>query len=143
MEEIEFPQSVCINSQPHGPHRIAGTWRTDCPGLKEEVRGLPVTPNHNHAYNDSGHVGDETVEPCRTPSTCPTQTRLARRRRDRVAADIAEVWRMINAPQGFRPVDVRPLLDRIEREFYTPAAGDADRYNEHGQQTGYVHPSAG
>jgi hypothetical protein len=69
MDEIEFPQSVCINSQPHGPHRIAGTWRTECPGY---------TPQ------------PELSEP-----------------------------------------------------FYTPAAGDAGQYNEHGQPTGYVHRSAG
>jgi hypothetical protein len=29
-------------------------------------------------------------------------------------ADVAAVWRTINAPEGFRPADVRPLLDRIE-----------------------------
>lgn len=117
MTEIEFPQSVCINSQPHGPHRIAGTWRTECPGY--------------------------------TPPPVPDRSPAA------LALDaVDEVWRTINAPNGFRPVDVRPLLDRIEQAlrdsqsqrsepFYTPAAGDADQYNEWGQPRGYVHPSAG
>ena len=30
-------------------------------------------------------------------------------------ADVAEVWRTINSPEGFRPAEVRPLLDRIEQ----------------------------
>lgn len=33
-------------------------------------------------------------------------------------ADVAEVWRTINSPRGFRPVDVRPLLDRIEAALH-------------------------
>lgn len=77
LDEIEFPQSVCINSQPHGPHRIAGTWRTDCPGY---------TP---------------TPEPDRSAT-------------GQALAAVDAVWRTINSPQGFRPADVRPLLDRIE-----------------------------
>lgn len=78
--EIEFPQSVCINSHPHGAHRIAGTWRTDCPGY--------------------------------TPP--PVRDRFAEERAGALD-DVDAVWRTINSTTGFRPVDVRPLLDRIER----------------------------
>lgn len=78
-DETEFPQAVCINSHPHGPHRIAGTWRTECPGY--------------------------------TPP--PVRDRLAEARADALD-DITEVWRTINKPEGFRPADVRPMLDRIE-----------------------------
>jgi len=79
IDEIEFPQSVCINSHAHGPHRIAGTWRTECPGY--------------------------------TPP--PAHDRLVQAQADALDA-VAEVWRTINSPTGFRPVDVRPMLDRIE-----------------------------
>lgn len=37
----DFPESVCINTQPHPKHLIAGTWRTECPGLTKELRGVP------------------------------------------------------------------------------------------------------
>lgn len=77
LDEIEFPQSVCINSQPHGRHLIAGTWRTECPGYAPP----------------------------------PTEDRSAT---GQALAAVDEIWRTINDPQGFRPVDVRPLLDRIE-----------------------------
>lgn len=223
MDEIEFPQSVCINSQPHGPHRIAGTWRTECPGLEEEVRGVPNEPNmvgvnpaadpawvaerdragvmtvaEADAYyaalesqrtwkprlpEISGRWAGATdeerlvlVERAHAEASIENRARFNidqdKRRLDlaqdqalnedatrnsprtlttAALADVAKVWRTINAPQGFRPVDVRPLLDRIERALragrseplYTPAAGDADQYNEWGQPTGYVHPSAG
>lgn len=191
MDEIEFPQAVCINSQPHGPHRIAGTWRTECPGLEEEVRGVPSEPNMvgvnpaadpawvaerdragamTAAEADAYYAALEsrrTWKP-RSPEVSGRWAGASDAERGRLLdlahdqalnedatrnsprtlaaaalTDVAEVWRMINSPQGFRPVDVRPLLDRIERTLYTPAAGDADQYNEHGQPTGYVHPSAG
>lgn len=45
IDDIEFPKAVCINTQPHPKHRIAGTWRDECPGLEEEVRGVPNEPN--------------------------------------------------------------------------------------------------
>lgn len=80
MDDIEFPQAVCINSQPHGPHRIAGTWRTECPGY--------------------------------TPP--PVQDRLVQVQVDALDA-VAEVWHTINSTTGFRPAEVRPMLDRIEQ----------------------------
>lgn len=33
------PAPVCLNTQTHGPHRIAGTFRDHCPGYTE-----PITP---------------------------------------------------------------------------------------------------
>lgn len=30
--DIEFPQPVCIEENPHPRHRIEGTWREQCPG---------------------------------------------------------------------------------------------------------------
>jgi hypothetical protein len=160
MDEIEFPQSVCINSQPHGPHRIAGTWRTECPGLEEELRGVPNEPNtwKPRSPEVSGRwAGASDAERGRLLDLAHDQAlnEDATRNSPRALAlaAVADVWRTINAPEGFRPVDVRPLLDRIEQAltdrrpgrepFYTPAAGDADLYNEQGQPTGYVHRSAG
>jgi hypothetical protein len=34
MSDDEFPTSVCPDTTPHAPHRIAGTWRTECPGVE-------------------------------------------------------------------------------------------------------------
>ena len=45
---IDFPQAVCIDTQPHAKHRIAGTWRDQCPGLEEEVHGIPATAEERH-----------------------------------------------------------------------------------------------
>ncbi len=33
-DEIEFPQPVCTDDKPHAKHLIAGTWRTQCPGIE-------------------------------------------------------------------------------------------------------------
>lgn len=107
MDEIEFPQSVCINSQPHGPHRIAGTWRTECPGIGDRIEvgadgcGCPIT--EEVTPNGASVDGTEQVE---HRGRCWEAGPLAA---------VAEVWRTINSPKGFRPVDVRPLLDRIEQ----------------------------
>ncbi len=32
-DEIEFPTPICSDTAPHAKHRIAGTWRTECPGV--------------------------------------------------------------------------------------------------------------
>jgi hypothetical protein len=42
IDDIEFQQAVCIKTQPHAKHRIAGTWRDQCPGVEQEVRGIPA-----------------------------------------------------------------------------------------------------
>jgi len=44
-DEVEFPTAVCPDHEAgkvHGPHRIAGTWREDCPGVPA-IRG-PMSP---------------------------------------------------------------------------------------------------
>lgn len=62
-------------------------------------------------------------------------------------ADDAERYRPSSdqRPGGWvDAVDFMNELSLTEVEaFYTPAAGDADQYNELGQLTGYVHRSAG
>jgi len=32
--KIEFPQAVCVDSEPHATHLIVGTWRERCPGVE-------------------------------------------------------------------------------------------------------------
>ncbi len=31
--EFQFPTPICSDTAPHAKHRIAGTWRTECPGV--------------------------------------------------------------------------------------------------------------
>jgi hypothetical protein len=56
--------------------------------------------------------------------------------------DINEPWE----PASYEPTQSSysgAVLDAIRDSLYTPAAGDADRYNELGEPAGYVHRSAG
>jgi hypothetical protein len=50
--EIEFPTPVCPDAEagkPHAAHRIAGTWRDDCPGVRHVGRSCcPSTEGDVH-----------------------------------------------------------------------------------------------
>jgi hypothetical protein len=34
---IEFPTAICPDTTPHGKHRIAGSWRQECPGVAAKL----------------------------------------------------------------------------------------------------------
>ena len=62
IEEIEFPTSICPDTAPHAKHRIAGTWRDECPG----VQGPEAQHNATGEYpcTECGHLGNGNVPGC-------------------------------------------------------------------------------
>jgi hypothetical protein len=121
IDDIEFPTAICPIAEPHAKHLIAGTWRQQCPGVVAAV--LVV----------------EGVE----RSVCRHDRRPIARHADRGPQ---AKW-FHNDDRGGRGCadgssDAEPLIIDVS-SFYAPAAGDADRYNELGEPSGYVHRSAG
>src|SRR3982751_4212226 len=65
IDEIEFPTSICPDREAgkvHPKHRIAGTWREECPG----VQGPEVQHNatDEDACTECGHLGNGNVPGC-------------------------------------------------------------------------------
>lgn len=121
IDEIEFPTAICPITDPHEKHLIPGTWRQECPGITPAV--LVV----------------QGVE----RSVCRYDRRPIARRTDRGPQ---AKW-FHNDERGGRGCadginEAQPAVLDAD-SFYTPAAGDADRYNELGKPCGYVHRSAG
>jgi|SRR5689334_703169 len=61
--DIEFPEAVCTNSQPHGKHLIAGTWRSECPGVVTEVHSTRTTTKYGTwiQFGDGGLTIEDNV----------------------------------------------------------------------------------
>jgi hypothetical protein len=61
-EPIAFPTSICPDTAPHPKHLIAGTWRTECPG----VQGPEIQHNAagEHPCTECGHLGNGNVPGC-------------------------------------------------------------------------------
>lgn len=61
IEDIEFPTPVCPDTAPHAKHRIVGTWREECPGVKAtaSAKGLPADegPAHLDGCMSEGGIG--------------------------------------------------------------------------------------
>jgi hypothetical protein len=58
-DEIHFPTPICPDTAPHAKHRIEGTWRTECPGVKiaqsrvcPDCGGQCLHPDE-HGYRDA------------------------------------------------------------------------------------------
>jgi hypothetical protein len=57
-DETEFPNPICSDTAPHAKHRIAGTWRTDCPGVEGDVSAAKPGPRVDIAELDAKVVHD-------------------------------------------------------------------------------------
>jgi len=62
IDEIEFPTPICSDATPHAKHRIAGTWREECPGVEGPAMQHYGTDERPCA--ECGHWGNGQVPGC-------------------------------------------------------------------------------
>jgi hypothetical protein len=57
-DEIKFPTPICSDTAPHAKHRIAGTWRAECPGVEGDDSAAKPGPRVDIAELDAKVVHD-------------------------------------------------------------------------------------